>query len=71
MLIRTPTSHDDDEHNMNCVCISPIHLLSRQRIAVLPAYQSVLEFGRERPDAILLDIGACYESLTNIPITWI
>ena len=39
-------------------------------MAVLPAYQSVLKLGRERPNAILLDIGACCESLTNISITW-
>lgn len=35
----------------------------RHGMAILPVYEGVLKLGRERPDGILLDIGACCESL--------
>lgn len=37
-------------------------------MAVLPAYKDVLKLGRERPDEILLDLGACCELSTKLSV---
>lgn len=36
----------------------------RIKIARSPVYQDVLKLGRERPNAILLDLGCCCEKPT-------
>ncbi|KAI6117076.1 hypothetical protein EV401DRAFT_1864032, partial [Pisolithus croceorrhizus] len=37
------------------------HTRSRMLITKLPVYQDILGIGRERPDALFLDLGCCYK----------
>ncbi|KAI9569264.1 hypothetical protein HD554DRAFT_2092421 [Boletus coccyginus] len=72
-FFKEQTGIDDDEALKNHIlgvkeraskifpypCIQVMTFLEHG-MAVLPAYKDVLKLGRERPDEILLDLGACF-----------